>query len=81
MRIIEGFMLFGIPKVTNPAPLRIAAIEHKAAAPENRAEPARINICPKSPLCAFGFLCNNRVGNRIIFYVRNGYHYLGLFDF
>ena len=62
-------MLFGIPNVTNPAPARIAASAHNTAAPENRAHPAKINICPKSPLLALGFLRNNRTGNRISLYV------------
>lgn len=76
--IIALFKLSGTPSVTNPAPERIAAPLHKTAAPENRGEPAKIKMCPKSPLWALGLLCNNSVGNRIIFHMgnRNMYIYL-----
>jgi len=39
-------MLFGIPTVTIPAPLRMAASAQSRAAPENPAEPARTRIFP-----------------------------------
>ena len=70
--MIALFKLAGMPKVTKPLPERMAACAHKTAEPENRPEPAKIKICPKSPLWALGFLGNNRVGNRISFYMRNG---------
>src|SRR3989338_4617388 len=70
--------LLGIPKVTRPAPARIAAPAHKMAAPENLSEPAKIKICPNSPLCALGFLRNNSVGNRIIFHMENRYMHIYL---
>jgi arginine decarboxylase-like protein len=39
-------ILFGMPKVTNPAPDRKAASAQSSAAPEYLLEPARINMCP-----------------------------------
>ena len=68
-KFIAVFKLLGIPKVTSPAPARKAPSEHKTAAPENRAEPAKIKTWPKSPLCALGLLFDNSVGNRIIFHM------------
>jgi len=44
------FKLLGMPNVTKPAPVRMAAWLHNTAAPENLAEPAKIKIWPKLPL-------------------------------
>src|SRR5207248_7992706 len=48
-----GSMLLGTAAVTRPAPARKAPILAIAAAPLFPTEPAMINTCPKSPLCAF----------------------------
>jgi len=77
--MIAGFRLKGIPRVTKPAPERSAASAHKTPAPENLAEPAKINMCPKSPLWALSFLRNNCAGNRIIFYMRDGHMHIDFF--
>ena len=58
-----------------------ALLEHKTAAPENAGEPAKIKICPKSPLFESAFRRNNRAGNRIGFYMRNRYLHVYFFAF